>query len=186
MLKTAPGLRELPQHNACEFLNSPTSNTTIDPTRRYGENHAQLSQFEPMRNLKADMKTARSTSVAILIVTAIACIPGCKPSEPEIEHRQITGTIKSKREQSPGHWLVRMDFVNKAGTTMPVEGEVTPDTEILINGRVATMEDVRDGEHADVLGRIETTDQGRTITALKIKIARDESVSFGKADTENQ
>ncbi len=130
---------------------------------------------------------ARFARTALLVTLAVT-LPGCEPSEPEIEHRQITGTIKhmKKSESDPGHWEVQMEFVNKAGNTLSVEGNVNPETEILINGRVAAMTDVRIGEHADVLGRIVTTDQGRTITALKIKIARDESVSFGKSDKDEK
>lgn len=133
------------------------------------------------------MKISKLTATTIiLLATATLTTTGCKPSEPEVERREITGTIKSKREVSPGNWVVRMEFVNKTGNTIPVEGDVNPDTEVLINGRAAKMDDVREGEHAEVLGEIVTTDQGRTITALKLRIARDESVSFGKAESESK
>ena len=134
------------------------------------------------------MKAANKRILTLLLLTSVATITGCKPSEPEIEHHQITGTIKHMKESdsNPGHWKVRMEFVNKSGNTVAREGDVTPETEILINGRVAKMSDVRIGEHADVLGRVVTTDQGKTITALKIKIARDESVSFGKPERESK
>ena len=59
-----------------------------------------------------------------------------------------------------------------------VEGDVLPDTEIFINGKLSTLNDIKIGERAVIQGRIEKTANSTRITALKIDITRDESVTF--------
>ena len=110
-------------------------------------------------------------------MSAMVFAAGCNNNQPSVEYRELAGTIQ-KIDLNTGR--VTLLFLHeKSGQYREIEGYVLPDTEIMINGRISKLADMKVGEHVSVHGRIETTGKTRRISAVKISVNRDETVSFG-------
>mgnify|MGYP000066584352 CR=1 FL=1 len=123
--------------------------------------------------LRASVPNSLFRSVLCLLV--IACC-SCGENEPDITVRTIPGTIM-KIDAAQRRLTLR--YVHeKSGVHREVEGDVLPGTEIFINGKLSTLADIKIGERAVIQGSIERKGDRTKISALKIDITRDESVTF--------
>ena len=128
--------------------------------------------------LRASVPLSLFRSLACLF--AVACC-SCGDNEPKITVRTIPGTIM-KIDTAKRRLTLRY-MHEKSGVHREVEGDVLPDTEIFINGKLSTLADIKIGERAVIQGRIEKTADSTKISALKIDITRDESVTFDTNQT---
>ncbi len=117
-------------------------------------------------------RSAIWTMGACLLVIGLLDLTGCRKEEDEREERTIKGTALNIDEATG---KVSMRYYNKKKQiTMTLEGNVTPDTEILINGRVAQLNEIKSGEQVFVTGFTEKTAGQRKLVAMKIEVQRDE------------
>ncbi|MCH7526101.1 MAG: hypothetical protein IID39_01570 [Planctomycetes bacterium] len=117
------------------------------------------------------------------VVLFVAGVGGCSDHKPSVEYRQLEGTVE-KIDLVSG--LVTLRYRNpKTNEERKVEGSVTKETEILVNGKLAALKDIRIGEHVSVHGRVERIGKVRRITALKIVVNRDETVTFGPSSADD-
>jgi hypothetical protein len=105
-----------------------------------------------------------------LLAMGFAGLAGCRHQKTEKEHRTMTGTVTNIDEATG---KVAMTFYSKKNQKdVPIEGAVTPQTEILINGRVSKLGDVKIGEQVVVTGYLEKTGPKQRIVATKVQIER--------------
>ena len=108
-------------------------------------------------------------------------VGGCRKSEPSISVHELAGTILSVDVED--RKLTLQFRAEDSGEMRTIEGTVPADAEIVINDRPAKLADIRIGEFVNVVGSLERRGNERTVTALKISVTRDETVTFGgKAD----
>jgi len=118
------------------------------------------------------MNLPKSMTYALSLLVAVCVLAGCREEKPERKYKQLEGLVDSV---NPETGEVAMLWYNeKKGRNIRVEGTVTKDTEILINGRVARLEDIRPKERVCVLGYIEGEGLDRHIVATRIEITREE------------
>lgn len=97
---------------------------------------------------------------------------GCREEREKISIREVVGTIEEidlNRQQVK----VRA-YIEKHETYDTFTVEVTPDTEILINGSLATLADVRVGERAEGTVEVARRDGATVLTARAVTIERGE------------
>jgi len=105
---------------------------------------------------------------------------GCPDEREKTRTEEVVGTIeeidlKNRRVK------VRA-YLEKHETYQTFEVQVTDDTEILINGALANMEDARVGERAEGTIRITRNEGKSALTAIAVKIERGEVLSAPGAD----
>lgn len=123
--------------------------------------------------LRASLPSSLFRTLTCLLV--VACC-SCGDDEPKVRVRTIPGTIM--KIDTANRRLTLRYLHEKSGVHREVEGDVLPDTEIFINGKLSPLSDLKIGERAVIQGRIEKTATSTKIYALKIDVTRDESVSF--------
>lgn len=107
-----------------------------------------------------------------------ACLPilvagsACRRNEPAPIHRTISGTAESIDEASNQVSMRR--YNDKKQRDEIVSGVVTDQTEILINGRVARLGDIRVGDRVKVVGRVLREPSDAPPIATRIEVTRDE------------
>jgi hypothetical protein len=110
-----------------------------------------------------------STMIAMAAGFVLCGACGHKNAEPE--HRIIEGVAESI---DVGTNQVSMRWYNpKKQSEMLVSGTVTDTTEILINGRVARLEDIKVGEKVKVAGRIVKDSGSVQLVATLIEVTRE-------------
>ena len=115
----------------------------------------------------------------VLAASLLIPLPGCRKEEPRVEVQTYAGKLESIRwirdKAQPnviGEVTVR--FQSEKHGHQEVEGKalVKSDSEILINGVVARLQDVREGEYGIADVRIDKTGDQPTYTMLRIRIDR--------------
>jgi len=102
---------------------------------------------------------------------------GCKEKGPRFEIITLEGKVEKLETNPDGTGVITVGyFSEKHGQEMVGAGIVDRNTEIIINGAVARLEDVRVGEHVRGEVRIEKGDNSdsKIQTALKIYVDRAE------------
>jgi len=111
-------------------------------------------------------------SMFVIAGAALVICGGCTDREPESQVRELEGIIE---EIDVEHKTVKVRFYNeKRKTTMTMPVKVTDETEILINGALAAMADVKEGERAKGTIRVKQVDENLELTALRVEIKRAE------------
>ena len=112
-----------------------------------------------------------------ITASVLPALSGCRKEEPRVEVQTYDGKLESIRwiKGQPGViGEVTVRFQSEKHGHQEFEGKalVKLDTEILINGVVARLEDVREGEcgRADV--RVDKSGDQPTYTMLRIRIDR--------------
>jgi len=122
----------------------------------------------------------RSGCAAALTITLL--LAGCGPDRERPKTRQVTGTVE-KINLETGVVQVRA-YSEKHEQEFDAEVRVTDDTEIMINGALVGLDDVRVGETAKGTVRIERTEDDRPLfIALRVQIARQEALIAPDADS---
>ncbi len=88
--------------------------------------------------------------VVLLVLVVGISLPGCKSKESKKRYRTLHGTIVSV-DTSNGT-IVMNWFNEKTGTTIPIGGQVTKETEIYIDGKVADISQIKVDDEVTVEG----------------------------------
>ncbi len=106
----------------------------------------------------------------------IAC-PGCREDEPGVEVLSIKGKIEKIELQTGQTGEITVLYYNeKQGKEALGTGLVTADTEIMINGALAKLSDLREGDRVRGDVRVEKTGDKTKRIILKIHINRPKRV----------
>lgn len=113
--------------------------------------------------------SARKMVVLVLvgIVVVVSLGIGVVRRMTDMQVRTISGTIMSIDVQAR---TASIEFVHpKTGRTLQIDGTVPPGCDISIDGRPASMEDLRVGEQAEVEGTIH---RDMTISVNWVRVSR--------------
>lgn len=120
-------------------------------------------------------RTAGSFLAAGLLLGGLC--GGCKEKEPEIEIISLEGSVEKVDLRPDGTGTISVWYYNeKAGQETLGTGEVTAETEIMINGAAGKLADIKIGDRVRGDVRLTKTGNERTLTALKIIVERPEPV----------
>ncbi len=112
----------------------------------------------------------------IFTLTALAS-PGCRRNDPGFELISLDGTIEEiKRNRDGTGEIIVLYFSEKHGQEMLGIGLVTSETEIMINGAVAKLGDLREGDRIRGDVRVDTKQGKKRQVALKIYVDRAQPV----------
>jgi hypothetical protein len=115
--------------------------------------------------------------VCLPIIAGLIAVPGCRKRDPGFEVMTLEGTIeKIKLTADDAGEITVTYYSEKHGQEMEGTGLVTPETEIMINGAVAKLKDLREGERVRGEVRIEKENDKKRQIALKIYIDRPKPV----------
>lgn len=98
---------------------------------------------------------------------------GCRKDEPSFEVLSLEGRIENIEETGDGTGSVSVLYYNeKQKQDVIGVGLVTPETEIMINGALAKLSDLRAGDRVRGEVRVEGKGAERRQIAIKIRIDR--------------
>lgn len=119
---------------------------------------------------------ACQTLVSMLSLSVLAAIlgsAGCGKNDDAPKYHHIEGRVSGI---SPVSNEVKMMWYNeKEKKEVEITGTLAPDSEILINGHTARLEDVMLDDNVEVTGRVEKHNGERKLVAQKVKISRPET-----------
>ena len=111
----------------------------------------------------------RSAWLLVGVIAVFAMGPGCKPKKPRMKIVIVEGTVEKIERSSK---RVHFRFLHKKlGNYTTDNAQVDKDTEILINGKLSKLEDVKEGDTAEVTLQW-PRDKKDERTILKVKINR--------------
>lgn len=117
----------------------------------------------------------RATPYVCIIATLALVLPSCRKSEPTFEIITLEGKIEEidATSESTGEITV-LYYSEKHKQDMMGTGLITPETEIMINGAMAKLADLREGDRVRGEVRVDKRSGEQTQTALKINVDRAE------------
>jgi hypothetical protein len=120
--------------------------------------------------LEKIMKTKPGLLVVLL---AVAAMSGCAKKEKETEVIDVEGTVE--KIDLPGRAVVVRTYNRKHDREIRATVHVTDDTEILINGALAKLSDVKVGETAFGTVKIIKRDEVPRYVAVRVRVERGDS-----------
>ncbi len=128
--------------------------------------------------LKTMMK--RRTGVSLCLGVWLLGAGGCADKADSVDVVTLEGKIDKIERISPKTGkLTVVYFSDKHGQEMVGIGDVTEETEILIDGAVATLADIRVGERLRGEVRIDQVHGEERKTVMKIRIERAKPIGMG-------
>ena len=113
----------------------------------------------------------------ICVLTCAVIFGGCKKTEEDPKVQSLKGKVERIEVNPDGTGRITIIyFSEKQDQEITGTGLVTKETEILINGAVASLSDIREGERVRGEVRIVKKGEERTQVALKIYISRPKPV----------
>ena len=108
-----------------------------------------------------------------VLVCAFVVLPGCSKKEPAFEIVTLEGKIEEidVTSESSGEITV-LYYSEKNKQEMIRSGLVNKETEIMINGAIAKLTDLREGDRIRGEVRVDKKNKQKTPTALKIYVDR--------------
>ena len=114
-----------------------------------------------------------SRSVCLFTVALLAICPGCRENEPGFEVVSLEGKIENIEMTSAETGEITIVYYSEKQKREALGiGLVTRETEIMINGAVATLKHLRPGDRVRGDVRIEKKRGKKRQTALKINVDR--------------
>ena len=108
-----------------------------------------------------------------LVCLCLSFAGGCSDDKPSVEVLTIEGTIEQINAGSDGTGNVKVAYYSpKRQEEVVGTGLVTKETEIQINGAVATINDLRAGDRVRSEIRVEKKGANRNLVALKVCVDR--------------
>ena len=112
---------------------------------------------------------ARLLNVALPIL--LLCLPaGCREEETAPKHRTVEGIIE--RIDADNAQVTLRFYSDKRQVERMVTGTVTPETEIMINGVLSSLDELRIGERVTVAGRVQGHGGDQEVIAVKVVVER--------------
>ncbi len=118
-------------------------------------------------------RTTRHILVALALF-ALANVPGCSESDDQREYQSVEGTIE--RIDLASGQVTLLYFSKKHDREVTITGTATPETEIFINGALATLEDLREGERVSVVGWVKGHGTEKQVVAERVNATRAETI----------
>lgn len=109
-----------------------------------------------------------------LVLAAAMLLSGCTEEKRKSRELDVTGTVESV--DLANRTVEVSTFIEKLGSEQKFSVRVTPDTEILIDGALAKLEDVRVGERARGDISVETEGNKKVYVAIQVSIERGETI----------
>lgn len=106
---------------------------------------------------------------------------GCSRDDDGPEHRIIEGTVE-QIDLDTGRVSLRF-FHKRSNSQQVLEGRITNETEVLINGQVAALKDIMQNERVRVTGYRIGSGANAEMVAMKVEIERPEWIDTGPAQT---
>lgn len=127
--------------------------------------------------MAACTRTKGDELVLALLGACLVSLPGCKEKDSGISTMTLEGKIETieRTSDSTGKITV-LYYSEKQGQDILGEGLVTNETEIMVNGVVSALKDLREGDRVSGHVRIERRGESRVQTALKISVDRPKPV----------
>jgi hypothetical protein len=117
------------------------------------------------------MERTLRVSTMVVLAGGFLAVGACGSKNPEPEHGMIEGVAETI---DPNTNQVSMRWYNpKKQADVRISGTVTDQTEILINGRVARLEDIRVGEKVKATGRLIKESGTPQLMATRIEVTRE-------------
>ncbi|HUU82511.1 MAG TPA: hypothetical protein VM243_03305 [Phycisphaerae bacterium] len=115
-----------------------------------------------------------AATAAGLVILGLLATAGCGDEDSSRKHRHLEGTIE-KIDQLNSEITLRY-FSEKHKTEANVTGMVNAETEIFINGRLSSLDDLREGERVIVVGWVKGRGAERDVVAVKITVERADTI----------
>ena len=130
-----------------------------------------MCKFAPQR---------RESPILFLLGLVPALIGGCGEKEQPAEIISLEGKIeKIERASDTTGKITVAYFSEKQKQEITGAGQVTKETEIMIDGAAATLKDLRDGDRVRGEVRVDKKGEKRVQTVLKIHVERPKSGTGG-------
>jgi transcription termination factor Rho len=98
---------------------------------------------------------------------------GCGEHKPSVEVMPLSGKIeKIERTTDETGKITVLYYSEKHGQDMPGTGLVTRETEIMIDGAIGKLKDLREGDRVTGQVRVERAGKERKHTAVRIHVER--------------
>ena len=121
----------------------------------------------------------RTVGVVFMGMVVVGC-PGCGEKEPQAEIISLEGKVeKIERTSDTTGKITVAYFSEKQKVEVIGTGQVTKETEIMIDGAAATLKDLREGERVRGDVRVEKKGGKKVQSVLKIQVDRPKSVPSG-------
>ncbi len=123
--------------------------------------------------MRADRSIYRCRSAfGLVLAFALAC-PGCREKEPEFEVITLEGKVEKIEAATQDTGRITVSYYSeKRKEDVIGTGQVTEETEIMINGAVAGLKDLRVGDRVRGEVRVEKKGRKKIQTVLKIHVDR--------------
>lgn len=109
----------------------------------------------------------------IILMVGFLAAGGCREQKPSVSILPLEGKVEKVDVNPDGTGSITILYFNaKQGQEVADKGEVTKETEIMINGAIASLADIKVGERVRGEVKIEKVGEVRKHTALKINIDR--------------
>ncbi len=128
----------------------------------------------------AQRLTPLAGSSFIPIVICLMAMPGCRKQDPGFEVVTLDGRIEKIERTSDDTGKITVSYYSKKQEQeITGTGAVTENTEIMINGAIATLRDLREGERIRGEVRIEGKGDRKERIILKIIVDRPRPLGTG-------
>lgn len=109
------------------------------------------------------------------MMVIVATLSGCAEKEASSTMLSLKGKIEKIERSSERTGTITVLYYNeKQGKEVSGSAIVTTDTEIMINGALAKLADLRDGDRVKGKVRVDKKDGLKTQTVLKLRVTRAE------------
>lgn len=112
------------------------------------------------------------TCVCLILLSIVVMPSGCSDRDggkPKIRKKSGIAT-----KIDVANRVVSMTTTNKAGQSIELPGTFNDDTVVLINGRTASIQDIREGDKVEVEGYREGEGQAQKLIATRVVVDRPE------------
>lgn len=110
----------------------------------------------------------------------LVAFAGCRKGEEGSNIVPLEGKVEKINARSDGTGDITVVYTDKQQQSITGTGEVTSETEIIINGAAAKLKDIREGEHVRGQVRIEKKGKQRKQIAVSIYVDRAQPVNPDK------
>ena len=122
------------------------------------------------------MKRIHMMVISVLLVVFLGLMGGCGKDSEMPKYKEVEGRVSGINSESS---VVKMLWYNKEKQEeIELAGKLDPNADILINGVVAQLADLRVDDRVKVIGRIEKSDGARTLFATQVNVTRPETIEI--------
>ena len=122
------------------------------------------------------MKRIHIMVISVLPAVFLGLMGGCGKDSEMPKYKEVEGRVSSINLETS---VVKMLwYSDKRQEEIELEGKLDPNADILINGVVAQLKDLRVDDRVKVIGRIEKSDGARTLFATQVNVTRPQTIEI--------